>query len=478
LVAEVVDLATGIRLERVGPDVIAPGQPVTFSVDAPATTLIEPVTGEFTLTWIQKNVLFSGAEPVTDPASPDIEDPGGIPPRLLFGASLTETVPTNESAGILHQVKGTIPIGTKITTPPQQVTVQWHVCKPLAGAAPPQCDPAVPPLAEGADYLRSDDNPLTSTFLFGPRQTEEFVLSSQVVGGVPAGAATEDLLVRATVDIALADGTTKTAQLHLPVKVAALALPTLVLMCTRRHFAHTGGPRRALLLLVPHESGLAGLVSATDESEVSHLASAQTIETTLDELRTSLLRVASISGGFAAYLLGLQRVVSLIRTYRSAAAKTYVRFRVADPQPTGDDGVADLSVIAVPSDTLEDTVSSVLLIGPPLRVAQLFNDRNFTGAELDLIARDQCYVAVGNLKAKQPLGDPSTGLADQQPTVDVVTEPGDDFENDFSSVRFSVATSAATGASREPLHVQSRGRGATPTRGSRSAVSRTPREMG
>jgi hypothetical protein len=448
-VADVVDPATGVRLERLGPEVVPPGQAASFALTAPGPLpQTQVVAGPFSVTWIQKNVLFTDAQPA-GPAIDPGEIAGAVAPNLLYGGATAalpgEATAVTKAAGIINELSGVLPVAVPVTPSAPVLSVSWRICRPSA-ADQTKCDlnPSTD-LQEGTDFLAPDGlASLSPSFIFAPWASEDFLLTSQTVNGLPVGAQAERWLVRADVTLTVGSASPTVPPLHLPIRIPPLAIPTLVLMCTRPNFNHTGARRRALLLLVPGESGLAAIVPSTEDSDGGHRANVEAVQVFLEGLRSTLVGVASVGGAalkIASFLLGLKRAINLIRAYRSAAGSTYVRFRIANAT-ANDDGIRELHRINFPNDDFEDTVSSLLFIGPKGRKVECFQHRDFNEdrpeGELDLIAREQLVVAVADLRVAAPVGEPPAGIAAADSTVVVkgVSTSSHHFDDVFSSVRF------------------------------------------
>jgi hypothetical protein len=459
--ASVTDAGTGVVLERLGPALVPPGQPVALSVGVPTPVpQTQIVPGDISLVWIQKNVLFNSGAPIPAPISDNVEGTitGGVPANLAFGnaiAAVPAAVPPTptQASGILHQIQGVVPVAIPVVPPMPMASVAWRVCPPSA-SDPTVCELDMSgDLQLGVDFVAPDGmTSLTPTFIFAPRRTEDFTLGSPIAGGVPIGITTETWLIQAKVALTIGASTVEVPALHLPIQLPSLAIPTLALFCTRPNFAPTGAARRALLLLVPHDSGLAALLPGSDDSTSTQQAEA--VQVFLETLRTTLVNLASVGGAglkIAAFLLGLQRAVSLIRTYRSAARDNYVRLRFGTASGA-EDGIRRLDLIDFPGDDFEDTVSSLLFLGPVGRRLETFQGREFnegpgreTYGQLNLIAREQLFVAVGNLHVTDPVGEPPDGVAAPPhtfggPTVEVAKPvDGANFDDVLSSARFSYA---------------------------------------
>lgn len=405
-------LESGFSATRVGPELVQPGQPVRVRL-TPSTLdvqVTEMLSGELSLTWITKNVLFANykTEPAFavspfDPAALDQTD-------VLVGGMLatapvpvpaeTEPLPTEPAKdlegvpGQLAQLAGTVPIPI-LAEVPVHVGVSWSVRDEQGNA-----------VAAGPTEFSAPQGTASPevSFVFEPQTVELTAAMS-----VPMVRRS----LRATVT--LTAGPTQHAfdLPDIPVVIPAIPIPTVVVF-----FLHTNFAAGAAFIVVPNDSPL---------KNTAQLQTAlNTVESTLGSL-TSIVELG-------AFLLGLQELSNAL------AAQPHVQFRVANSanQFNNFNDVTLIQRAWYQNDTeAEDELSSMIFIGKERKGIRCFNARNTRrgAGTFTLTIGPELHALVRTLHSATPTSGPDGS----QIVVDV-PPPGSlfpaTFGDELSSLQF------------------------------------------
>lgn len=334
-------LESGFSATRVGPEVVQPGQPVQVRLSPSVLDLqhvTELLTGELSLTWITKDVLFKDHE--IEPAfAASPFDPAvltsllerGMPARLPVAGSIVQTEELKGVPGQLAQLAGTVPVPVS-TEVAVEVRVKWTVHDETgAEVAPGSPDFSAP---------QGTTRPEVS-FVFAP-QTVELTVDTLIP--------TVQRSVRATVTL-LAGATQHMFSLpDIPVVIPAIPIPIVAVF-----FMHSNFTAGAAFIVVPDNSPLKAL---------------EQLQALLDTVQSTLAPLSSIAK-FAAFLLGLQQLSNAL------SAQPHVQFRVTRDYAFNRFDKVRLIERDWASDTqAEDELSSMIFVGPELREVECFNARN------------------------------------------------------------------------------------------------------
>lgn len=374
-----------------------PGELLTAQLAPPIDELdvTDVLSGDLDLTFIAKEVLFDDPDPESSLALTDLATAitGSQKPVTATGGLVNlPGVP-----GLLGQVKGTMPLPMSASVP-VQVSVRWEVLdesgRALAG------DQFTAPSGLNAPTLR---------IAFVPEVAE------LTTSGPPAP---RIRLLRATVSLT-ANGVTVGPRTlpDLRVPVPALPIPVVLAMFVHTNFqARHGDDDGALLLVVPANSPLKSLSQ---------------LQPRLNTLQSVLGNLSSF-GGFAAFLLGLNDLVSAVNATKSAN----IQFRSTDAIKN----LNDITLIQNDWHTndieAEDELSSLILVGPTGKGVQCSNARDHNDGEGQFTVRTgaEMVAVIRNLHSKNPAVGPGTVSVQKEP-------PGgwfnpDSFGDALSSIRF------------------------------------------
>jgi hypothetical protein len=400
-------LASTFSAVRMGPEVVQPGQPIQFRVIGADSglTATDIVGADVSLAWITKDVRFNtftsepalSALPFT-PASIDAVLAGEMPVRIPVLGNVVGTQTLPGVPGSLNQLAGRLPIPVAV---PVKVEISWTVL---------DAD-GMTPLAEGPVTFSAPRGTTSSNLVlaFAPQIVE-------LTNSVPVPVVRR--FIRASV--ALTAGATVHAfdLPSIPLLVAAVPIPTVVVFFLHADFAPSSGDDDgAALIVVPSNSPLRSL---------------EQLQGTLDALESTLSALTGIAD-LAALLLGLGELSAAL------AAQPHVQFRVADAI----DNLNDITLISrawYKNDTeAEDELSSMILLGPSRKTLQCFNDRHQDDGEgqFDLTVGSKLHALIRNLDGAAPPSGP-----DGSEITIVKAPPGgwfnpDDFNDELSSIRFA-----------------------------------------
>ena len=170
----------------------------------------------------------------------------------------------------------------------------------------------------------------------------------------------------------------------LPIWVARLPIPTVLLMFLHANYASkSGNDPGAVLVVLPSNSPFGAWAE---------------FQTKVNEIRNTISTLSDFAG-FGAFLTGVPNLLSAVDE------QPYIV-----PAPLGDRfaNLNDIDLIVRSwweNDTeAEDEISSLILIGPPGKRVRLYNARDFNSGEgqLDLTVGDEMYAAVPNLHSADP----------------------------------------------------------------------------
>ena len=344
---------------------------------------------------------------------------GPVRPGNRVGAAISPVDPTitetvlgdldlQGTGGLLDQLAGTVPVPAPI---PVQLDVEWTVT--LAGSFE---------LAEGVGLVSEGG-------LSGPRIS--FVLVPTFESPILIVEMTDDTTppsfpaeLRATVKLSIADpggGTIEEERvLSVPFLAAPIEIPTVLALFRHTNFESGGGKEDGfVLVMVPENSPLKTSAGAINR-----------VFAQLDETLGPLRTVA----GLGDFLLG-------IRVFGAAlAAQPHVRMRAVNEIRDLDDihmiREELLGVDVLNRDTrANDRISSLVLVGPPERAVECFNDENFKTGEGWFSVRLDLGMAA--IVRTLHVGDPVSVVGEDLVTVEVRNDDSNRFGDSMSSVRFS-----------------------------------------
>jgi hypothetical protein len=356
--------------------------------------------------WRTKDVRFANTN-ITDATIL-----GGLPINdlLALNVGAVTTGPTSPPGvpGLIGTLAGTIPLPIEVTTPTTfavTVDVRWRVrdadgrsiseiswslsgAPPFAGTG----GDIAPPLGRALDLL-------TLTF--------DLLFAELTISALPL----VQRRIEASVRLQAAGVTTGFIDLPpVDLELPAILVPTIAVFCQDTNF------RSNKLVVVPASSPL-------DRGTVE--AAVQTLHDTLDPLRAtfSFLGLFLDAAGTVAGLLGEGNV-----TFRKA------------------DQIANLNDIdlegGIFNDTeAEDELSSLILVGPPHRRIEGFNDRSLSTSQgqINVTVGTELIVQIASLHNASPASDPAGRVSVPFPPAgsrflfhDITT-----FGDELSSLRYS-----------------------------------------
>lgn len=367
-------------LRLTSPTQVAPGAPVTASVLPAVTQLnaVEALTGLVNAGDLSRHLAAAPA--FTD--LPTTTTPDDIV-RAVGGAPAAASTAQGEVSQLLA--------GLELSVPRIDIKVQWSLRTPDGEAT------------EGDDFVAPSGLALPSVELLVVPPIVE--LTEEVVGATvanlkqtPPTLPLEQWCLYARVTATL--GTVRLARDlgPVPLLVAPLPIPTVVALCNRRDFNVTG-KGKAFLLTRPQVA-----VSSLEElNEVLQAAYA-----VLNRLRT----VAKLAG----WVLGVGRLLSLLQA-------TYIGFYARERIDHFDD--YPLYTRQFWSDeSMNDAAESVLIVGPPGGVVELYNEADNKPGEGILVVR----IPVTGFVALRSLWPPAGG-PDARPHLVMMPQVGDDWRS-------------------------------------------------
>lgn len=399
-------LSSAFSAVRMGPEVVKPGQPIQCRVLGADSVLTatDIISADFGLAWITKDVRFNTftTEPALSalplaPANIDAVLAGEMPVRIPIVGNVVGTQTLPGVPGTLNQLAGSLPIPVAV---PVKVEVSWTVL---------DAD-GVTPLAQGPATFSAPGGMTSSNLVlaFAPQIVE-------LTNSVPVPVVRR--FVRASVKLTVGATVHSFDLPSIPLLVAAVAIPTVAVFFLHANFASSSGDDEgAALIVVPSNSPLRSL---------------EQLQGTLDALDSTLSSLTAIAD-LAAFLLGVGELSAAL------AAQPHVQFRVADEI----DDLNDITLISrawYKNDTeAEDELSSMILVGPPRKTLQCFNDRDQDDGEgqFDLTVGDKLHALIRNFDGAAPVSGP-----DGSEITIVKAPPGgwfnpDGFNDELSSIRF------------------------------------------
>lgn len=399
-------LESAFTATRVGPELVQPGQPVRVRLSPSALDLhvTDLLPGELSLTWITKSVRFNDHR--TEPAlaaSPfnlaALDQPGvlegGMPARAPLAGNIVGTEGLSGVPGQLAQLAGTVPISVEV---PVDVHVEWAV-HDEAGAT----------VASGPATFSAPQGTVGPdvSFVFAPQTVE-------LTADTPTP--TVRLFIRARVT--LSAGATQHPPFPLPdipVVIPAIAIPTVVVFFVNSNFAGSGG---AAFIVVP------------DNSQLKNLEQLQTVLNTLQSTLAPLTSIARL----AAFLLGIQELSNAL------SAQPHVQFRVTrDYRFNRFDKVRLIERDWAFDTQAEDSLSSMIFIGPRLKVVECFNARNTNDDEghFTLTIGPELHALVRHMHAVNLSVEPAGAIFTLMRNPPGGLFNPDHFGDNLSSMRFS-----------------------------------------
>lgn len=474
------DFESILRIERLGPPVVDPGEFVTFKVTPslsglritqliPSSVLlnglIEPSDGAATQAITGTITLLPQA-----PAQINLQGLAGTIPQTLGGElkfppeipgqiDLSSQLP-NEPA--LHSLTGTIELPQDM---PVKAEVAWQVLaevglkRPVFGEVNTKKKKIVISEEEREEHFLAPEG------LSGPSLSILFVNPIVELRQDKPLPEPRRYWIRCTVTLR-ALGVTKTFDLpDVPVFVPVIGVPTVLALFPETNFLPKRG---ALLVVVPERSPF---------REVDELLSL------VNRLQGIVSRLTAIPR-FALFALGLQRLAAAIHAPRlrfkvrdeianlnkvklADIDASYVRYNGADVFDVGDQG-NDMEA--------EDNMSSLMLLGPPGRQVRCYNRRDLqaevveleieleNGARIKVSDGGQVNVATGNdmfvalpdlRQPERPLPAPMDAPGFQGDPGGIIAvdsfDPGKGFSDTLSSIAFDWAPRVATGPLYPPV---------------------------
>jgi hypothetical protein len=372
-----------------------PGELVTATITPLPDRLqaTDIVSGELDLTWVGKDVMFTGSdlEPSFVPANLDLATIG---PKPITGATgIIGGI--SGTPGLLAQLKGAVPIAAPGTFP-VSANVTWHIL-----------DEHHNELSTSQYSAPGGLNRPSVAVAFAPETTE------LTDGPAPAP---KDRFLRAEVSLSAGSATTPSRALpDLPLVVPALPIPTVLALFLHANFApRSGDDDGAVLVVVPENSPLRSLGQ---------------LQPVLNTLQSTIGNLTSF-GSFATFLLGLGDLTHAL------SVQPNVQFRAANVI----DNLNDITLIQrswYENDTeAEDELSSLILIGREGKGVKCFNDRDRDDGEGQFTIRTtpNLFVIVRDLDGKTPTAEGGSLTVDKDP-------PGgwfdpDRFNDELSSLEF------------------------------------------
>jgi hypothetical protein len=388
----------GMSAQLVGSGTPEPGELVTAILTPSVDDLdiTDVLSGDLDLTFITKDVLFSSEDPEADLGVGALA--AAITDGQPFSSTATGTLVNLDGVpGMLGQIKGTIPLPMSSTVP-VQLRVTWEVL-----------DAEERPLGSGEYQTPTGLAAPTLRIAFRPEVTE-------LTTAAPPAPIRRKLRANVTLT---ANGISVGPRPLPPIEVLvpALPVPTVLALFLHKNFqARSGDDDGALLLVVPANSPLKSLSQ---------------LQPVLNQLQAVLGNLSSF-GSFAAFLLGLSDLVSAVNATKSAN----IQFRSTDRI----NNLNDITLIQrdwYENDTeAEDELSSLILVGPTGRRAQLANAHDLDQDEgrFTVTTGDEMLAIIRDLHHERPTCAPGSIDIDKEP-------PGgwfnpDTFGDELSSLRF------------------------------------------
>jgi hypothetical protein len=405
-------LASGFTITDVRPSGAPPGRFVVRLVppgirkgaplEVDVTTVVSQLTdADVDLNFIAKNVRFADFTPPTADAAGNVDGGtiiGGSPiadPEILPVATTFTTLvdPFTEGdvtkagvPGLIGLLAGTFQLPLDVsetTTVSVTVQVQWRIRdehgQPVADAqwatetASPMHGTGDPPILGGEDAVAALE--LTLAAAFG-----ELTLPPE-----PPRPRTVSAAIR------LSAGTTSTGWVEVPpltLTVPLIPVPTVLFLFMHKDF------KGRVLLAVPANSPIG------DPPQVP-------LKQALDDVRDALDALGTVAGIATFFVDNLQTVKDALD---NAPA---VIFDKTNSESNLND--IDLETHWFPRNDIEaeDELSSVILIGPPRRKVEAFNDRSFATGEgqMDVVVGGELMVLGANLHTGAPATDPPGRIA-------------------------------------------------------------------
>jgi hypothetical protein len=403
-------LASGFTIANVTPFGAPPGQFVVQLVppgvrkgaplEVDVTTVVSQLTdADVDLNFIAKNVRFDDFAPPTVDAAGNVDGGtiiGGSPiadPEILPAATtftslvdpFTEGDVTKAGVpGLIGLLAGTfqLPIDvTETTTLDIAVQVQWRIRdengQPVADAewatetASPTQGTGDPPLLSGDDAVAALDLALRAAF------------GELTVPPEPPRPRTVSAAIR------LSAGTISTGWIEVPpvtLTVPLIPVPTALLLFKDKDF------KSRVLLVVPATSPIG------EPPEVP-------LKAALDQVKTSLDQLGALVGAAAFFVSELQSVKDALDDAPAVIFKKT-------------NSISNLNDIDLEggffNDTeAEDELSSAIMIGPPRRKVEAFNDRDFSTSQgqMDIVVGAELLVLAANLHTGTPATNPAGRIA-------------------------------------------------------------------
>ena len=355
------------------------GVPITFTIlpDLASVQVTEVRMVDVDFEFMAKGFVFANddLDDVTTTGTLPIQDLVSNPPAVMPG------VP-----GLLGRLRGQMPVAVPVDVAPR-LEVTWAVRDERGRDL----------IARGDAVATAGPGGTSQTILFLPEVVE--LTSADDPGTTPR---------RVTATVTMFAGSTNVGSRTLgpvEIQVRRLAMPTILAMFLHKNYAGY------ILVVVPQETFIFSLGNVTGNVQA---------------LYNLLLPFATNARlGFV--------VEALATMHAALLSQSHIQFRKTNE-------IANLNDITLKSNTLNDTeaedeLSSLLLVGPPERAVDFFNDRDFeTGQGIfTLTTHEQLVAGVRDLHADFPSVEPvgASLLPRLQPPG------GDTFGDELSSLRFS-----------------------------------------
>ena len=352
------------------------GVPVTFTIHPDLATVqvteVRMVDVDFEL--MAKGFIF---------ATPDLDDATTTGTLPIHDLTSDPAVVTPGVPGLLGRLRGKMPVAVPVDVAPR-LEVEWKVTD-----------------ERGRDLIAKGDAVATAgiagtsqSVLFLPEVIE--LVNDDDPGMTPR-------MVSATVTMFAGSTNVGTRTLGpVTIQVRRLAMPTILAMFLHRNY--TG----YILIVLPEDTWISTLGWLTGKIQELHLV---------------LLPFATNPRlGYVVEALALLHAALL--------AEDHVQFRKTNE-------IANLNDITLAGGFFDDTeaedeISSLLLIGPPKRAVDLFNDRSFGVFEgvFTLKTQEQLVAGVRDLHTDFPSVEPAGASLLRRGA------PDDDFGDELSSLRF------------------------------------------
>jgi len=377
-------LRDGLSIVGTSSQTIQIGTPFTAKIAPPldGIQLTDTVDVPISFDLIAKGMIFSDG---------NIGDSTVLQPMPFINFT---TVPPTTGTGVpgfIGRLTGQLPVPTQV---PVNLDVEWSI-RDTGGNT----------LGEGMDYTAPSG-------LIAPSVEVMFLPAFVELTTTTLNAPTVERRLHARVRLAAGGQTTGWRDLpELPLQVPGIAIPTVLVSFLNTNF--TG----AALVMVPESSPLVGI---------------STLQDTLTRVYNLLQPLSSIAR-FASLVAGLDVLTTALRN------EPRLVFQKKDQIGN----LNDIDLITrgwFSNDTeAEDELSSMILVGPPLRAAECFNDRSFNDDEgkYTLVARQNLHALVRSLHPMPP----TSGPVGDEITINKDPPGGwfdpDNFGDELSSIRFT-----------------------------------------